>query len=105
MSKHDKNVDIHHEPFGNKKHNAIPTSLSPPHKTRYFDVWPTTLNIKDGPTLVIGTQTFNALITSSIQLGQTTSECDLTFFFKKKLTYIRSRGTTLPILSKDMNGL
>lgn len=63
-----KIVDIQREPFGNKKYNAISTIC----KTRYFDVWPTTLNSKDGPTLIIGTQTFNALITSSIRLDQTT---------------------------------
>lgn len=67
-----KNVDLHREPFGNKKHNAIPTSLPPPCKTRYPDVWPTTLNSNDGSKLVIGTQTFNALITSSIRLDETT---------------------------------
>jgi hypothetical protein len=52
-----KTVDIHRELFGNNKHNAIPTSLPPPCKNRYFDVWPTTLNSKYRPTLVIGTQT------------------------------------------------
>ncbi|KAI7902420.1 uncharacterized protein BX663DRAFT_486728 [Cokeromyces recurvatus] len=67
-----KSVDIHREPFRNKKHNAIPTSLPPPCKTSYSDVYPTTLNSKDGPTLVIGTQTFNALVTPSIRLDQMT---------------------------------
>lgn len=67
-----KIVDIHREPSGNKKHNAIPTSLLPPCKTRYLDVWSTTLNSKSGPTLVIGIQIFNALITSSIRLDQPT---------------------------------
>ncbi|KAI9025772.1 hypothetical protein CLU79DRAFT_854175 [Phycomyces nitens] len=33
-----KIVDIHREPFGNKKHNAILASLPSSCKTRYFDV-------------------------------------------------------------------
>ncbi|ORZ08238.1 hypothetical protein BCR41DRAFT_296732, partial [Lobosporangium transversale] len=34
----------------------------------YKDVWPTTIALKDGYRLVIGTQTFNVLVTSSIRL-------------------------------------
>ncbi|KAF9897277.1 hypothetical protein BX616_005884 [Lobosporangium transversale] len=37
-----KDVDAHREPFGTIKGVAIPTTLSPPTKTRYKDVWPTT---------------------------------------------------------------
>lgn len=65
-----KNVDLHRDPFGNRKHYAIPTSLPPPRKTRYPDVWPTSLNNNDGLKLVIGTQSFNALITSSLRLDE-----------------------------------
>lgn len=65
-----KNVDLHREPFGNKKHFAMPTSLPPPQKTRYPDVWPTTLNNNDGLKLVIGTQSLNALVTSSLRLDE-----------------------------------
>lgn len=63
-----KSVDIHREPFGSKKHNAITISLLPPRKTRYSDAWPITLISKDGPTLIIGTQSFNAFVASFIRL-------------------------------------
>ncbi|KAI8575346.1 hypothetical protein K450DRAFT_275701 [Umbelopsis ramanniana AG] len=67
-----KNVDLHREPFGTKKNNAIITSLPPPHKSRYPDVWPTTLSNNDGLKLIIGTQTFNALVTSALRLDEAT---------------------------------
>ncbi|CAO3633153.1 unnamed protein product [Cunninghamella echinulata] len=62
-----KTVDIHRESFGSQKGCSIASSL-PPSKTRYPNVWPTTLINSDGSKLVIGTQTFNALITSSLRV-------------------------------------
>ncbi|ORX45326.1 hypothetical protein DM01DRAFT_1272379, partial [Hesseltinella vesiculosa] len=61
-----KHVDIHREPFGNLKHAITITSL-PPSFARYKNVWPTTIH-NEGPKLVIGTLTLNALITSSIRV-------------------------------------
>ncbi|KAI8080416.1 hypothetical protein BDF21DRAFT_31288 [Thamnidium elegans] len=40
----------------------------PPISTKYSNVRPTIIHDKDGKKLVIGTQTFNALITSSLDL-------------------------------------
>ncbi|ORX45321.1 hypothetical protein DM01DRAFT_1364640 [Hesseltinella vesiculosa] len=64
-----KHVDIHREPFGNLKHAITITSL-PPSFARYKNVWPTTIH-NEGPKLVIGTLTLNALITSSIRVDCT----------------------------------
>ncbi|KAF1801549.1 hypothetical protein FB192DRAFT_1094217, partial [Mucor lusitanicus] len=40
----------------------------PPEDTKYKNVYPTTITDTDGTKLVIGTKTFNALITSSLRL-------------------------------------
>lgn len=40
----------------------------PPEDTKYKNVYPTTITDADGTKLVIGTKTFNALITSSLRL-------------------------------------
>ena len=61
-------VDAHREPFAVKKGMPIPTSLPPSTNTRYKDVWPLTIAASEGERLVIGTQSFNALITSSLRL-------------------------------------
>lgn len=63
-----KSVNIHREPFGTKKQTTIETSLPPPVKIKYEDVWPTTLNSQYAEKLIIGTQACNALVTSSICL-------------------------------------
>ncbi|KAI9306974.1 hypothetical protein BJ944DRAFT_144408, partial [Cunninghamella echinulata] len=60
-------VDIHREGFGTEKGFSISSSL-PPSKTRYPNIWPTTITNNDGAKLVIGTKTFNALITSSLRI-------------------------------------
>ncbi|KAG0164511.1 hypothetical protein DFQ30_009850 [Apophysomyces sp. BC1015] len=65
-----KSVDTHCEPSGLKKQTAIPTSLPPPIPTRHENVWPMTLETLDGPKLVVGTLSFNALVTSSTRLDQ-----------------------------------
>ncbi|KAG0324180.1 hypothetical protein BGZ99_002143 [Dissophora globulifera] len=63
-----KSVDAHRERFSAKKSVANKTSLPPATGTRYRDVWPLTLSDPDGERLVLGTHSFNALITSSIRL-------------------------------------
>ncbi|KAI8595148.1 hypothetical protein EDD21DRAFT_344865 [Dissophora ornata] len=64
-----KTVDIHREPIVSvKKGKPISTPLLPSTKLRYSDAWPLTLASKDGPRLVIGTQSCNALVTSSLRL-------------------------------------
>ncbi|KAG0189118.1 hypothetical protein DFQ28_003888 [Apophysomyces sp. BC1034] len=65
-----KAVDAHHESFGNRKGMSIPTSLPPPMQTRYPNVWPFTLNTFDGPKLIIGTLSSNALVTLTTRLDQ-----------------------------------
>ncbi|KAG0245595.1 hypothetical protein BG011_002754, partial [Mortierella polycephala] len=62
-------VDAHCEPFGLKKGVAIQTSLPKPSVAYYKDVWPSTMfAATEGERLVIGTQSFDALVTSSIRL-------------------------------------
>ncbi|KAG0286172.1 hypothetical protein BGZ98_005187 [Dissophora globulifera] len=63
-----KQIDVHREPFRLIKGKAPQTSIPPFGETRYDDIWPVTIASKDGDSLVIGTQAFNALITSSIRL-------------------------------------
>ncbi|KAF8920907.1 hypothetical protein BGZ58_004266, partial [Dissophora ornata] len=62
-------VDAHCEPFGLRKGVAIRTSLPIPSAAYYKDVWPSTMfSATEGERLVIGTQSFDALVTSSIRL-------------------------------------
>ncbi|KAI8070337.1 hypothetical protein BC940DRAFT_365932 [Gongronella butleri] len=63
-----KTLDAHREPSGIVKGVPIHSSLPPPIGCRYKDVWPTIINSKDGKKLVIGTQTCNMLVTSSLRL-------------------------------------
>ncbi|KAI8599256.1 hypothetical protein EDD21DRAFT_416972 [Dissophora ornata] len=63
-----RSIDAHREPFTVKKGFAIPTSLPSSSNGRHKDVWPLTITAQDGSRLVIGTQSCNALITSSIRL-------------------------------------
>ncbi|KAI8594883.1 hypothetical protein EDD21DRAFT_392661 [Dissophora ornata] len=63
-----RQVDSHREHAVLKKQTAVTTSLPPPVGTRYTDVWPLTISALDGERLVIGTQSFNALVTSSLRL-------------------------------------
>ncbi|KAK3841527.1 MAG: hypothetical protein J3R72DRAFT_369034 [Linnemannia gamsii] len=62
-----RGVDAHRESFCVRKGMPIPTSLPPSTKTRYTDVW-MTISARDGARLVIGTQSCNALVTSSLRL-------------------------------------
>ncbi|KAG0267224.1 hypothetical protein DFQ27_009005 [Actinomortierella ambigua] len=61
-------VDAHCEPFGLTKGVAIRTSLPKPGIGYYKNVWPSTMIAVDGERLVIGTQSFDALVTSSVRL-------------------------------------
>ncbi|KAG9319124.1 hypothetical protein KVV02_004110 [Mortierella alpina] len=62
-------VDAHCEPFGLKKGVAVRTSLPKPGTAHYRDVWPSTMiAATEGERLVIGTQAFDALVTSSVRL-------------------------------------
>ncbi|KAG1137269.1 hypothetical protein G6F37_011358 [Rhizopus arrhizus] len=60
----------HHESFGKLKNSVITNSLPPPMKAFHQNVWPTSLDVRDGKKLVIGTQVSNALVTSSIRLDE-----------------------------------
>lgn len=63
-----QSVDAHCEWFGTKKGIASKTSLPPATQTCYRDVWPLTLPDLDGEWLLLGTHSFNALVTSSLHL-------------------------------------
>ncbi|GAA5816879.1 hypothetical protein MFLAVUS_010413 [Mucor flavus] len=65
-----KTIDFHRESFGKLKNSVITNSLPPPIKTFHQNVWPTSLDVRDGKKLVIGTQVSNALVTSSIRLDE-----------------------------------
>lgn len=65
-----KTTDYHRESFGKLKNSVITNSLPPPIKTFHQNVWPTSLDVRDGKKLIIGTQVSNALITSSIRLDE-----------------------------------
>lgn len=56
-----RSVDIHREL--SNQHGSIP-----PPTSRYENVWPCVLSTSDGEKLTIGTQTMNALITSTIRI-------------------------------------
>lgn len=62
-------LDSHRESFRVKLDTTSPTSL-PPHKCYYANVWPTTLLDADGKKLLVGSKTFNALITSSLRIDK-----------------------------------
>ncbi|KAG0247272.1 hypothetical protein BG011_001758 [Mortierella polycephala] len=63
-----RTVDAHRERFFVKDGVASRTSLPPATKVRYRDVWPLTLPDTEGERLLLGTQSFNALVTSSLRL-------------------------------------
>ncbi|KAG0297813.1 hypothetical protein BGZ96_004743 [Linnemannia gamsii] len=65
-----KTVDIHREPFIVQKGQPATTSLPPSIKTPYKKVWPVTVPTIDGKRLIIGTKSFDALITSSLRLDK-----------------------------------
>ncbi|KAF9995673.1 hypothetical protein BGZ79_010608 [Entomortierella chlamydospora] len=68
-----KMIDAHHEPFLIKKGVATMTSLPPSEETRYRNVWPLTMNSADGEKMVVGTKSFNGLVTSSLRLDKVDS--------------------------------
>ncbi|KAI9488547.1 hypothetical protein BDB00DRAFT_887592, partial [Zychaea mexicana] len=57
-----RSVDVHRE-LSNQHGSTIP-----PPTAYYENVWPCVLTTGDGEKLTIGTQTMNALITSTIRL-------------------------------------
>ncbi|KAG0379627.1 hypothetical protein BGX24_012416 [Mortierella sp. AD032] len=63
-----RRLDIHREQLIPVKGEAIRTSLPPSTGLRYDDVWPLTITFSDGERLLIGTQSCNILITSSLRL-------------------------------------
>ncbi|KAK3834550.1 MAG: hypothetical protein J3R72DRAFT_452106 [Linnemannia gamsii] len=63
-----KMVDVHRESFVVRKGQPVATSLPPSMRTPYLNVWPKTLSSPEGERLVIGTRSFNALVTSSLRL-------------------------------------
>ncbi|KAF8937543.1 hypothetical protein BGZ58_002503 [Dissophora ornata] len=64
-----KMVDIHRESFVVQKGQPLETSLPPSMKTPYLNVWPKTLSSREGvKQLLLGTRSFNALVTSSLRL-------------------------------------
>ncbi|CEI88302.1 hypothetical protein RMCBS344292_02693 [Rhizopus microsporus] len=62
-----RTLDAHRESFRTKNGRSTCTSI-PPEGTKYKNVYPTTITDADGTKLVIGTKTFNALVTSSLRL-------------------------------------
>ncbi|KAI9317870.1 hypothetical protein BX666DRAFT_1932193 [Dichotomocladium elegans] len=63
-----KSIDPHREPFGKLKGSTKPTSLPPPGKIPYPDIWPVSLHTSEGSKLVIGTLVSNILVTSNMRL-------------------------------------
>ncbi|KAG0221238.1 hypothetical protein BGW41_007065, partial [Actinomortierella wolfii] len=63
-------VDAHCEPFRVRKGVAIPTSIPKPGAGHYKDVRPSTMFSTEGERLVIGTHSFDALITSCVRLDE-----------------------------------
>ncbi|KAG0195624.1 hypothetical protein BGX28_000978, partial [Mortierella sp. GBA30] len=63
-----QSIDAHCETFSVRKGVAIKSSLPPNTDFRYDGVWPLTMPGSDGDQLVLGTQSFNALVTSSLRL-------------------------------------
>ncbi|KAF9079686.1 hypothetical protein BGX23_003432, partial [Mortierella sp. AD031] len=70
-----KTVDIHREPFVVQKGQPATTSLPPSIKTPYKKVWPVTVPTIEGKRLIIGTKSFDALITSSLRLDKVVEPC------------------------------
>ncbi|KAI9478822.1 MAG: hypothetical protein EXX96DRAFT_638204 [Benjaminiella poitrasii] len=65
-----KTTDYHRELFGKLKNSVITNSLSLQIKTFHRNIWPTSLDVRNGKKLVIRTQVSNALVTSSIRLDE-----------------------------------
>ncbi|KAG0307839.1 hypothetical protein BGZ99_001352 [Dissophora globulifera] len=68
-------VDAHREPFTVRKGHPVTNSLPPSMNIPYKDVWPTTISAPEGERLVIGTGSFDALITSSLRLDSRIEAC------------------------------
>ncbi|KAF9922698.1 hypothetical protein BGZ65_009399, partial [Modicella reniformis] len=63
-----KTLDAHREQSVVRKGIPVASSLPPPFRTPYKNVWPLTIHSQEGDRLVIGTLSFNALVTSSLRL-------------------------------------
>ncbi|KAF9577262.1 hypothetical protein BGW38_007650, partial [Lunasporangiospora selenospora] len=63
-----RSVDSHRERFGSKKGVISKTSLPPSTMARYKNIWPMTIQGLDGEQLLLGSQSFNALVTSSMRI-------------------------------------
>ncbi|OAQ34656.1 hypothetical protein K457DRAFT_121274 [Linnemannia elongata AG-77] len=70
-----KTVDIHREPFVVQKDHPATASLPPSIKTSYRKVWPVTVPTIVGKRLIIGTKSFDALITSSLRFDKVVEPC------------------------------
>ncbi|CAO3627997.1 unnamed protein product [Mucor hiemalis] len=95
-----RTLDAHRESFRTKNGGSVSTSI-PPKDTKYKNVYPTTMTDTVGTKLVIGTQTFSALITSSLRLdassnpevGPSVMSFDLNDSPKSKATTIFVNGS------------
>ncbi|KAG0256505.1 hypothetical protein BGZ95_005478 [Linnemannia exigua] len=67
--------NIHREPFVVQKGQPGTTSLPPSIKTPYKKVWHITVPTIEGKRLIIGTKSFDALITSSLRLDKEVETC------------------------------
>ncbi|KAF9321738.1 hypothetical protein BGZ91_004470 [Linnemannia elongata] len=70
-----KTVDIHREPFVVQKGHPATASLPPSIKTSYRKVWPVTVPTIVGKRLIIGTKSFDALITLSLRFDKVVHPC------------------------------
>ena len=64
-----RTIDSHYERFNMKK-NMLPPNSLPPNNARYKNVCFTTVRDPDGVKLLVGTKTFNGLITSSTRIDK-----------------------------------
>ncbi|KAI9498827.1 hypothetical protein BDB00DRAFT_745459, partial [Zychaea mexicana] len=60
-------VDVHRENFSTKK-GSPPSTTLPLDNTKYPNVWITTKMDSDGKKLIIGTKSWNLLVTSSLRI-------------------------------------
>ncbi|SAL97735.1 hypothetical protein [Absidia glauca] len=67
-----RSVDSHRQSFKARRGASMRNSY-PPESTTYCNIWPTTINDSDGNKLMIGSKTFNILVTSSMRLDK---RCD-----------------------------
>lgn len=68
-----KALDYYREPLGKLKNSVLSHSFPLPVKTHHKNIWPTSLDVREGKKLVIGTHVSNVLITFSIRLSKKAS--------------------------------